>query len=119
MPQLIGCHPPMKETREEWRYQASVFREEGMAKRIASRLRNAPEKQMPLVSYTGNGHIQYGLPVPKRVARRMGGRVEQATIYMSALEPDHPEYIEQLLDEHIADYIWLTPLGDLGPPVRC
>ncbi len=119
MPQLTGCHPPMKEVREEWLYEASIFRDEGMAKTVAGRLTRASEIRGPVVSYTGDGHIQYKLPVPKRVARRMNGSVHQTTIYMSALERDHPEYIEELLDERIADYIWLTPIGDHGPPVRC
>lgn len=119
MRQLRACHGGMPDAAYERIYEASMFRDEGMAKTIVSRLRKMPEGEGPIVSYTGGGHIQRGLPVPDRVVRRSEGPIRQVTLYMHALERDHPEYIDDLLAKGIADYVWLTPVGDHGPPARC
>ncbi len=119
MRQLRECHGGMPDGAYERIYEASMFRDEGMAKAIVSRLQGLQEKAGPIVSYTGGGHIQHRTPVPDRVARRSEKPIRQVTIYMQALERGHPEYVDALLDERIADYIWLTPVGDHGPPVRC
>jgi hypothetical protein len=73
----------------------------------------------PIVSYTGGGHIQYKLPVPKRVARRLSDEVRQVTIYLTSFEPSRKAELQQFMDEGLADYLWLTPLGKQGPPRRC
>jgi len=117
--QLKQCHGGMSEEMYERQYEASVFRDEGMAKTIVALMKTQAAQSGPIVSYTGAGHIQYHLPVPNRVQRRRGGQVKQTTVYMASLVPDHPEYIEELLEERIADYIWVTPLGKNGPPLRC
>ena len=116
--QLRACHAGLSDERYESFYEASVFRDEGMAKTIATYLKTVGSRR-PVVSYTGAGHIQYKLPVPNRVSRRMEGAIKQVTIYMASLEPDHQERIEELLTDHVADYVWITPLGEHGPPRRC
>ena len=78
-----------------------------------------PINPAPFVSYTGAGHIQYGLPIPKRVQRQSGGFVKDVTVYLHALDPEHPEDVERLLKEPIADYVWLTALGPQGRQPRC
>ena len=117
--QLKQCHGGMSAEAYDRFYEASVFRDEGMAKTIVGLMETKAAQGGTIVSYTGAGHIQYHLPVPNRVQRRRGGQVKQTTVYMASLVPNHPEYIEELLDERIADYIWVTPLGKNGPPPRC
>ena len=73
----------------------------------------------PLVSYTGGGHIQYNLPVPKRVARRLGGQLRQVSIFMTSFDAGRIEEFKDMTREKIADYLWLTPVSAKGPPRRC
>lgn len=119
MRQLRQCHGGMPDAAYERIYEASMFRDEGMAKTVVSRLEALKESDGPIVSYTGGGHIQHRSPVPDRVARRSDKPIGQITLYMQSLEPERPEYVEDLLREHIADFVWLTPIGDHGPPIRC
>jgi uncharacterized iron-regulated protein len=115
--QLRRCHAELTDDAYRRMYDASLFRDEGMAKIIAEQVRRAG----PVLAYMGGGHIQYRLPVPNRVARRLGAArsVSETTIYLAAYEPNRPEAIRQLLQDAIADYVWLTPLGAHGPPRRC
>lgn len=117
--QLRRCHGGLSEAGYRHMYEASVFRDEGMAKRIAEFLRRKPAALGPIVSYTGGGHIQYQVPVPDRVRRRNAGPVKQVTVYMTAFEPGRAAEITRLIQEPIADYVWLTPIGPHGPPRRC
>ncbi len=121
--QLRLCRAGLPDEVYQRMYEASVFRDEGMAKTIAESLGRtdaaATPRPGPIVSYTGGGHIQYQLPVPNRVLRRRDGLVKQATIYLIAYEPDRAEEIRKLLREHISDYVWLTPLSAHGAPRRC
>ncbi|HEX7765624.1 MAG TPA: hypothetical protein VF443_02855, partial [Nitrospira sp.] len=71
------------------------------------------------LSYTGGGHIQFNLPIPKRVARRMEGRIAQATVYLASFDHTRIEDIQDLVQDGIADYVWLTPISRQGPPQRC
>jgi len=73
----------------------------------------------PLVSYTGGGHIQYNLPVPKRVARRLDGQLRQVSIFMTSFDAGRIEEFKDMIREKIADYLWLTPVSAKGPPRRC
>ena len=73
----------------------------------------------PLVSYTGSGHIQYNLPVPKRVARRLANQVRQVSVYMTSFDAGRIEEFQDMIREKIADYLWLTPVSAKGPPRRC
>lgn len=129
---LRQCHGGLSDGDYQRMYEASVFRDEGMAKVIAERLRllaaesdsqpvGSDRKALPgpIVSYTGGGHIQYDLPVPHRVLRRVGAPVKQVSIYFTAFESDRTDDIREYLRGGIADYIWLTPLGTHGPPRRC
>lgn len=113
-------------------YEASAFRDEGMAKAIAGRFRlhqATPEPQTsagtvapkpgPIVSYTGGGHVQYHLPVPNRVLRRVEEPVKQTSIYLTAFDPARANEIGEYLRDGIADYVWLTPLSAHGVPRRC
>ena len=123
---LRQCHGGLPEEAYGRMYEASLFRDEGMAGTIAAALRREPGARPdastagagPVVSYTGGGHVQYNLPVPKRVQRRSGA-VAQATIYLTAFEPNRQEELRRLLAEGVADYLWLTPLSEHGVPRRC
>ncbi len=104
-------------------YEASTVRDEGMARTIvnvveAVRGRGDPGAG-PVVSYTGGGHIQYNLPVPKRVARRLSGGIRQASIYMTSYDQGRREDLHEMLTSRIADYVWLTPVTPEGMPRRC
>ncbi|MBD0316244.1 MAG: ChaN family lipoprotein [Nitrospiraceae bacterium] len=121
--QLRRCHGGGAETDYQSMYDASMVRDEGMAQTVVSTLkgmRQEPPARGPLVlSYTGGGHIQYNLPVPRRVARRLAGSVRQTTVYLASFDPTRAPEIRELLQEHIADFIWLTPMGPGGPVQRC
>ncbi len=122
--QIRRCHAELTDDAYRRMYDASLFRDEGMAKIIAEqvlRTNGAPGGGGPVLAYMGGGHIQYRLPVPNRVARRLGaaGSVSETTIYLAAYEPARPEAIQQLMQDGIADYVWLTPLSAHGPPRRC
>lgn len=122
MDQLKRCHGG---TEEHFRtmYEASMVRDEGMARTLAVRLdefrRENDGPRRMIVSYTGGGHVQYNLPVPKRVARRLGGDIKQVTIYMTSFEPGKTADIQALMQDPIADYIWLTPVGKSKPAQPC
>lgn len=124
--QLHLCHGGLSDDAYQRMYEASVFRDEGMAKTIAESLDHtggsiepSDRPHGPVVSYTGGGHIQYQLPVPRRVLRRRSGSVEQATIYMTAFDPARTDEIRALFKDAVADYLWLTPVGAHGVPRRC
>jgi uncharacterized iron-regulated protein len=120
--QLQQCHGG-GESLYQSMYEASMVRDEGMAKTIVDRfatIRSAKDPTAgPLVSYTGGGHIQYQLPVPKRVIRRAESHVRQRSIYMTSFERDRASDLEGMIRDKVADYIWLTPIGAQGPPRRC
>ncbi len=117
--QIERCHAGLSQEVYQKIYEASVFRDEGMASVIATMVKVDASEPTTFVSYTGAGHIQYGLPIPKRVQRQLGVPVKHATVYLHALDPEHPEDVEHLIDEHIADYVWLTALGPQGRQPRC
>jgi uncharacterized iron-regulated protein len=121
--QLQLCHGGLPQDAYERMYEASMFRDEGMAKTINESLLSASvdsgSTPGPIVSYTGGGHIQYQLPIPKRVLHKRAGEVTQKTVYMTSFQPDHPEDVHELLRDGIADYVWLTPIGANGPAKRC
>lgn len=120
--QLQQCHGGAEGGYQSM-YEASMVRDEGMAKTVVDRLaaiRSAEDPTVgPLVSYTGGGHIQYQLPVPKRVLRRAGAQIRQRSIYMTSYERDRASELEEMIRDRIADFIWLTPIGAQGPPRRC
>jgi uncharacterized iron-regulated protein len=121
--QLRRCHGGGTDRDYQTMYEASMVRDEGMAKTLVTALealRREPAKSRPLVvSYTGGGHIQYNLPVPTRVWRRLSGDVRQATVYLASFDPARMEETRELLRDPIADYLWLTPVSSLGPVKRC
>lgn len=117
--QLRSCHGGLSEDTYQRMYDAALFRDEGMAKIISNYLNHLTPGAGPLVSYTGGGHIQYGVPVPSRVLRRQHAPIRQTTIYLSALEPGHAEDVQDMIRKSIADYLWLTPLSASGPAPRC
>jgi hypothetical protein len=115
--QLRACHRGLLPDAYQRMYEASLFRDEGMAKTIsdaAKRFRDAG----PIVSYTGAGHIQYQLPIPNRVARRRAD-LRQITIYLVAFDPARLQDLDDLLRPPIADFLWLTPPSQHGPSGRC
>jgi len=115
--QLRACHRGLPPDAYQRMYEASLFRDEGMAKTISDAAGRLSEAG-PIVSYTGAGHIQYRLPIPNRVARRRP-ELRQITVYLVALDPAEAEDLDRLVKPAIADYLWFTPLSQHGPPVRC
>src|SRR5712691_4676350 len=114
--QLRTCHSGLSEEAYQRMYEAAVFRDEGMAKTISDYLSRRARGVGPVVSYTGGGHIQYRLPVPNRVLRRQNGSLRQRTLYLTSYEPKRQDEIRTLLDQSIADYVWLTPVSAQGAP---
>jgi uncharacterized iron-regulated protein len=121
--QLRRCHGGGTDEQYRTMYEASMVRDEGMAKTLVASLReirrNATGSRGMILSYTGGGHIQFNLPVPMRVARRLSGDVKYTTIYLAPLDAATINEIHELMRERIADYIWLTPMSEHGPPQRC
>lgn len=121
--QLRACHGGGSDEMYQSMYEASMVRDEGMAKTVVSlvvSLRGLADAAAgPVVSYTGGGHIQYNLPVPQRVARRLSGAVRQTTIYMSSYAQGRRDDLSEMLSGKIADYLWLTPVTAEGMPRRC
>lgn len=121
--QLQRCHGGGSEKDYVPMYEASMVRDEGMAKTVAHALQTArlteSSPRTLILSYTGGGHIQYNLPIPARVARRFANEVKQATVYLVSYDPSRIEDIQHLLQEGIADYIWLTPVSQQGLPQQC
>lgn len=121
--QLQACHGGGSDILYATMYEASMVRDEGMAKTLVARLHrlrsNNETVTGPVVSYTGGGHIQYNLPVPKRVARRFGEQVRSASIYMTSFDASRIDELQLMIREQIADYVWLTPMSGQGPPRRC
>lgn len=120
--QLRRCHGGSEEHFRTM-YEASMVRDEGMARTLAIMQKEFRRKtggpRRMIVSYTGGGHVQYNLPVPKRVARRLGGDIGQTTIYMTSFEPGKTTDVQALIQEPIADYIWLTPMGKPSSAKPC
>ena len=121
--QLQACHGGGADSLYQTMFEASMVRDEGMAKTLVHRLnqiRSGSDKMAgPVVSYTGAGHIQYNLPVPKRVARRLTGQVRQVSVYMTSFDVGRIEELQVMIREKIADYLWLTPVSEKGLPRRC
>ncbi|HEY6262668.1 MAG TPA: ChaN family lipoprotein [Nitrospiraceae bacterium] len=121
--QLQACHGGGADSRYQTMLEASMVRDEGMAKTLVSRLKQIRSESNvmagPLVSYTGAGHIQYNLPVPKRVSRRLTGQVRQVSVYMTSFDVGRIEEFQDMIREKIADYLWLTPVSEKGLPRRC
>lgn len=120
--QLKRCHGGGSEDDYLRMYEASLVRDEGMAKTVADafrRMRQGTTQAGLVISYTGGGHIQYNLPVPKRVTRRVGTEATQTTIYLTSFDQSRLPDIQDLLRDSIADYLWLTPVSQQGLPQRC
>ena len=120
--QLKRCHGGGSDEDYVRMYEASMVRDEGMAKTVTAALltaRQRPQDHTFILSYTGGGHIQFNLPIPKRVARRVDEQVAQATVYLASFDHTRIQDIHDLLHDGIADYVWLTPISQQGPPQRC
>ncbi len=121
--QLQACHGGGAPEDYQTMYEASMVRDEGMAKTVTAavnRVRAAGDQaQGPVVSYTGGGHVQYRVPVPNRVARRVRDGLKPVTIYMATFEQERAAELYQAMQEGIADFVWLTPQGSQGAPRRC
>ncbi|HEX5550910.1 MAG TPA: ChaN family lipoprotein, partial [Nitrospira sp.] len=121
--QLRACHGGGSDDMYQTMYEASMVRDEGMAKTIVSLVEalrgSADHAAGPVVSYTGGGHVQYNLPVPQRVARRLSGTIRQTSVYMTSYDEGRREELREMLTSRIADYIWLTPVSEGGMPRHC
>ena len=89
-----------------------------MAQVIRQYLTDKSPQEGPLVSYSGGGHIQYKIPVPKRV-QRTHPKAKILTIYFVAWDPSKEQEVLGELENGIADFLWLTPLGPKGIQARC
>ena len=121
--QLRACHGGGTDDMYRTMYEASMVRDEGMARTVAALVESIHERSDamagPIVSYTGGGHVQYNLPVASRVVRRLSGNVRQTSLYMTSFERGRQEDVREMLDGKIADYVWLTPVSGEGMPRRC
>lgn len=117
--QLRACHPNLPHNAYERLYEASIFRDEGMAHVIKAYLRRRTHDEGPLVSYTGSGHIQYGVPVPARVKRDLPVSINDLTLYLMSFDPTRQSDIQEIIEKRIADYLWLTTPGPRGIQQRC
>ena len=116
--QIEACHAGMPDIAYQRFYEASVFRDEGMAQIIRNYLNHKSASEGPLVSYTGGGHIQYHIPIPKRVKRTQPD-AKTVTIYLVAWDPSKEKEVQAELNDGIADFLWLTSLGPKGIQARC
>jgi uncharacterized iron-regulated protein len=116
--QIEACHPGLPDQAYRRIFEASIFRDEGMAHVISDYLTDKPQAAGPLVSYTGGGHIQYNIPVPKRVARKHPD-AKILTVYLETWHPSKKDEIRSEMKAGIADFLWLTPLGPQGLQQRC
>ena len=121
--QLRACHGGGSDDMYRTMYEASMVRDEGMARTVVALVESIRERSNasvgPIVSYTGGGHVQYNLPVANRVVRRLSGHVRQTSVYMTSYERGRQEDVREMLDGKIADYVWLTPVSGEGMPRRC
>ncbi len=120
--QLKRCHGGGSDEDYARMYEASMVRDEGMAKTVAAAFliaRQSPQDHAIILSYTGGGHIQFNLPIPMRVTRRIDGPISQATVYLTSFDQSRIQDIQNLIHDGIADYVWLTPIGQQGAPQRC
>jgi uncharacterized iron-regulated protein len=116
--QIEACHAGLPDHVYRRIFEASIFRDEGMAQIIRNYLDHKSSSEGPLVSYTGGGHIQYHIPVPNRI-RRTHPDAKTVTIYLVAWDPSKKEEVYAELEHGIADFLWLTPLGPKGIQARC
>ena len=116
--QIEACHAGLPDHVYRRIFEASIFRDEGMAQIIRNYLDHKSSSEGPLVSYTGGGHIQYHIPIPKRVKRTQPD-IKIVTIYLVAWDPSKEEEVREELKNGIADFLWLTPLGPKGLQARC
>ncbi len=116
--QIESCHAGLPDHVYRRIFEASIFRDEGMAQIIRNYLNRKRPSEGPIVSYTGGGHIQYHIPIPKRV-KRTQAEVKIVTIYLVAWDPSKEEEVQAELQNGIADFLWLTPLGPKGIQARC
>ncbi len=121
--QLRACHGGGSDDMYRTMYEASMVRDEGMARTVVALVESIRERPDalagPIVSYTGGGHVQYNLPVANRVVRRLSGNVRQTSLYMTSYERGRQDDVREMLDGKIADYVWLTPVSGEGMPRRC
>ncbi len=121
--QLRACHGGGSDDMYQTMYEASMVRDEGMARTVVALVESIRQGSDalagPVVSYTGGGHVQYNLPVANRVARRLSGKIRQTSIYMTSFEQGRHEDVREMLAGKIADYVWLTPVSAEGMPRRC
>ena len=116
--QIESCHSGLPDHVYRSFFEASVFRDEGMAQIIRNYLNHKSSSEGPLVSYTGGGHIQYHIPIPKRV-KRTHPDAKTVTIYLVAWDPSKEKEVHAELKNGIADFLWLTALGPKGIQARC
>ncbi len=116
--QIESCHSGLPDHVYRRIFEASIFRDEGMAHIIRNYLNHRSSSEGPLVSYTGGGHIQYNIPIPKRVKRTLPD-AKTVTIYLVAWDPSKEKEVQAELKNGIADFLWLTPLGPKGIQARC
>ena len=116
--QIESCHAGLPDHVYRRIFEASIIRDEGMAQIVRNYLNHKSSSEGPLVSYTGGGHIQYHIPIPKRV-KRTQPQIKSVTIYLVAWDPSKEHEVQAQLKNGIADFLWLTPLGPNGVQAKC
>ena len=51
--------------------------------------------------------------------RRLADQVRQVSVYMTSFEVGRTEELRDMIQEKVADYLWLTPVSAKGPPRKC
>ena len=116
--QIESCHAGLPDHVYRRIFEASIIRDEGMAQVVRDYLNRKSSLEGPLVTYTGGGHIQYHIPIPKRV-KRTQPNINSVTIYLVAWDPSKEHEVQAQLKNGIADFLWLTALGPNGVQARC
>lgn len=77
----LGVHLAFDPNRLQSVFQAQVARDETMAERLAQYLNSPAGQHRTAVVVCGQGHCEYGLGVPARVARRIPGIVQRIVLF--------------------------------------
>lgn len=104
---VFDRHPPEQRRDFEHFLEVQLLWDEGMAERAARYLAEHPERTLVVIS--GDGHIEYGQGIPKRLARRLP--VPMATLLDGQGRTPDPRVADFFL---YPDPVELPPTGKLG-----
>ncbi|BCU05965.1 hypothetical protein Atep_06420 [Allochromatium tepidum] len=104
---IFKHHPDEQQRNFEHFLEVQLLWDEGMAERAARYLTEHPERTLVVIS--GDGHIEYGQGIPKRLARRVP--VPMATLLDGQGRTPDPSAADFFL---YPDPVELPPTGKLG-----